>query len=298
MSVKISIVIINYNRKTEILKLLQVLSRQTYKNTEIIIVDNNSQDGGAEAIQKKYSRVKVIKLTKNLGIGGLNIGLEQAKGDILLMLDNDAMVEKNLCQEIIEYFKLNPQIDAINFKVDNHRPGHQRTIPHQSPKKAFGFPATAISHGAGAIKRRVFAKIGGFNSYYFIYGSEFEYGARALNAGFKISFYPAIVVDHKEAFSQIRQSGKSSYFVARNWVYFLYEFIPLKDLVDFMPFSSKMLAANSSRDWRKMGYYILGALVGLLTCSLIIPQRTKLAGQVLSQVKGGILGTHGFVYPW
>lgn len=295
---KISVIIINYNRKKEILNLCGMLCKQTYSNLEIIIVDNCSQDSGVDEIQKKYPQVKLIKLSKNLGFVALNLGMKKAKGDIFLMLDNDVEVELNFCQKVAEYFKNNPDVDAAAFGVINVNSGNKRTAPFRKPKSASGFETTIINGGAGAIRKKVFQRIGGLNEAYFIYGNEFEYGARALDAGFKLRYFPDIAVDHKEAFSSVRKSGKTAFFVGRNWIYFLYQFIPLKDLFDFLPFSSKIFIEGSVRAPRKIRYYLWGAVVGLLTFWKIVPKRTKLSEEVLRKVKGGILGINGFVYPW
>lgn len=295
---KISVIIINYNRKTEILNLIDLLNKQTYRNVEIIIVDNHSTDGGVDEIQKNHPQVRLVKLSKNLGFGALNIGMQKAKGDIFVMLDNDVEIELELCQKVVDYFNSNPDVDVLNFKVININSDNKRTIPHKKQKSPSGFEATVINGGAGAIRKEVFKKIGGLNAAYCIYANEFEYGARALDAGFKIRYFPDIFVYHKEAFSNIRKTGKSSFFVGRNWVYFLYEFIPLKDLIDFIPFSSKIFIENIAKAPRKIRYYIFGVIVGLLTFWRIIPKRRKLSPDVLRKVKGGILGTNGFVYPW
>lgn len=295
---KISVIIINYNRKDEVLKLIDLLNRQTYRSFEIIIIDNCSADNSADEIQKKHPQVKLIKLSKNMGFVALNLGMKKAKGDIFLMLDNDVEVELDFCQRVVEYFKNNPDVDAVAFKVVNVNSENRRTAPYRKPKSASGSETTIINGGAGAIKREVFDRIGGLNEAYFIYANEFEYGARALDAGFKLRYFPDIAVDHMEAFSGIRRSGKSSFFVGRNWIYFLYEFIPFKDLLDFMPFSSKIFVESSARAPQKIRYYLLGVIVGLLTCWRVVPKRRKLSPEVLRKVRGGILGTNGFVYPW
>lgn len=292
-------IIVSYNRKAEILKLISFLTKQTYPAFEIIVIDNASVDNPAALIKKRYPRVRITQLSRNAGFGVTNLGLRKAKGDLLMMLDNDVEVKKDLCQQVVSYFKKNPEVGSLCFRLDHYNSTHPRKIPHRKLKgKEVGWETTIINPGAGVITRDLYQRIGGMNADYFIYGNEFEYGARALEAGFKLRYEPMILVRHKEAASDIRKSGKSSFFVGRNWVWFLYEFIPFKDVLDLVFFSSKMMVENSRRSPPKTRHYLWGAVIGLLTCRRVVKKRRPLSGEVLKKVKAGILGTDGFVYPW
>ncbi|MFC1790429.1 glycosyltransferase family 2 protein [Patescibacteria group bacterium] len=298
---KISVIIVSYNRKEEILKLIDSLSRQTYPVFEIVIIDNASTNNPVPLIRKKYPQVKLTPLSKNTGFGATNLGLKKATGDLLMMLDNDVEVKSDLCQQVVAYFENNPEVGSLAFRINHYNSSHPRKIPHRSLKNKKGqeiWETTIINPGAGVIAKDLYEKIGGINADYFIYGNEFEYGARALEAGFKLRYEPAIVVRHKEAASNIRKSGKSSFFVGRNWIYFLYEFIPFRDLLDIFFFSSRAMVENSARTPQKTRHYLRGVMTGMLTCWQVIKKRRKLSGAVLKKVKAGILGTDGFVYPW
>jgi GT2 family glycosyltransferase len=106
----ISIIIVNYNGKKWLRKLFDSLLSQTYKNFEIIFVDNGSSDGSVEFVKNNYKddRIKIIKSDKNLGFaGGNNLGIKSAKGEYILLLNNDTWIENNFLERIISFYKNN-----------------------------------------------------------------------------------------------------------------------------------------------------------------------------------------------
>ena len=83
----ISIIIVNWNGKKWLRKCLDSLTKQTYKNYEIIFVDNASYDGSVKFIKENYPFAKIIVNSKNLGFaGGNNIGFRMSKGEFILLL--------------------------------------------------------------------------------------------------------------------------------------------------------------------------------------------------------------------
>ena len=74
MTPNLSLIILNYNRKKDLVELINSILKQTYKNFEIIVVDNASSDGSVEEIKRTYSGVKIVALEKNIGRSGHNKG--------------------------------------------------------------------------------------------------------------------------------------------------------------------------------------------------------------------------------
>lgn len=107
-----SIIIPNYNSKKWINKCIDSVLSQTYKNFELIIVDDMSTDNSAELI-KKYNdpRIKLIELDHKAYNGGTrNIGVENANGDYILFIDCDDWVNSNMC--LFEIAKVIQQTNA------------------------------------------------------------------------------------------------------------------------------------------------------------------------------------------
>ena len=78
----ISVVIPNWNGKKYLRDCLDSLYRGTYRDFEIIIVDNGSEDGSVDFVQRNYPEIKIISLQRNTGVShALNLGIENARGD-------------------------------------------------------------------------------------------------------------------------------------------------------------------------------------------------------------------------
>lgn len=92
----ISIVILNYNGVKYLSKTLELVFNINYSNKEIVIVDNCSTDGSIKFL-KKLKNIKLIENKKNLGYSaGKNIGVRQAKGKFILLLDEDILIDKEI----------------------------------------------------------------------------------------------------------------------------------------------------------------------------------------------------------
>lgn len=99
----ISIIIPTHNRAAEIDLCLESILASTYKDFEIIVVDNVSTDRTAEMMEEKYrDKVKLIKSDKNLMAGGgRNLGAKHATGDYLLFIDSDNIIDVNMIGELV-----------------------------------------------------------------------------------------------------------------------------------------------------------------------------------------------------
>lgn len=119
----ISIIIVNYNGRKWLKKLFDSLFSQTHKNFEIIFVDNASNDDSIEFIKDNYNddKIKIIKSKKNLGFSsGNNLGIKQAKGEYILLINNDTWVKKDFLKKLVNFYK-NNSFDIIGpIEADYH----------------------------------------------------------------------------------------------------------------------------------------------------------------------------------
>ena len=100
---KVSVIIVNYNGKELLEKCLDSLFKVEYDNFEVLIVDNNQSDNSIEFITKNYPSIIIIKLDSNKGFAEPNnIAAKIAKGDYLLLLNNDTVVTLNFISEMIK----------------------------------------------------------------------------------------------------------------------------------------------------------------------------------------------------
>ena len=93
-NIVLSVVIPNFNRKSDILELLGSLYDQKFEDFEIIVVDDNSTDGSIPAIKEQYPQTIIIPLPKNMGPAvARNFGIKSARGEIIVGLDSDTILQ-------------------------------------------------------------------------------------------------------------------------------------------------------------------------------------------------------------
>lgn len=97
----VSIIILNYNGINDTIECLDSLKQISYDNYEVIVVDNASSDNSSEALRKRDD-IKFIEADKNYGFAeGNNIGACHAKGELICLLNNDTVVDKDFLKEMI-----------------------------------------------------------------------------------------------------------------------------------------------------------------------------------------------------
>ena len=187
----VTVNILSFNRKDELRFTLTKVFEQNYKNIEVIVVDNASSDGTKEMVKSEFSAVNLIELKENIGIAGWNKGFEVAKGEYVLVLDDDSYPEKGTIIAGLSNFTSNMKLGIVAFNIFNSRTNSSETEEFVEKPKHFV--------GCGAIvNRKVFEKIGYFNKDYFIYYHELDYSARCYDAGFDIRYLEDVVVIHRQ----------------------------------------------------------------------------------------------------
>ena len=98
----ISIIILNYNSGNWLTECVDSLVKTNYKNYEIIVVDNFSVDNSHKICKEKFEQIILIENSENLGYcEGNNVGINEAKGDFLVILNPDTLVEPNWLDELV-----------------------------------------------------------------------------------------------------------------------------------------------------------------------------------------------------
>jgi len=122
---KVSIILVTYNNLELTKKCLESMEKfNYYKNCEIIVVDNMSQEDNTRefllAYEKRHSNVKIILNDKNGGFSyGNNIGIQAADGEYIILLNNDTIVTPNWIERIIEHFKQDNKIGMVGPRTNN-----------------------------------------------------------------------------------------------------------------------------------------------------------------------------------
>jgi GT2 family glycosyltransferase len=218
----VTVNILSFNRKDELRNTLTKVYEQDYKNIEVIVVDNASSDGSPEMVKEEFPDVILIKLDKNIGIAGWNRGFEVAKGEYILVLDDDSYPEKYTLNLGITY-TCKKKIDILALNVFNC----------YLNKFELEEDSYSCNHfiGCGVIlSQSIISNLGGFSEILFIYCHEFDYVVRAIENNYKIDFLSKAIILHRNTLKQnnIHPIKNPNYFFysSRNNFFLTFYYIP------------------------------------------------------------------------
>ncbi len=204
---KISVIIICYNRRGELKECISSVLKQTKYPDEIIVVDNNSTDGTETLFTNEEfspsSLIKYFKLEKNMGVaGGRNYGIKKASGDILVFIDDDALLKpEDALRKIADKFEKGPDTGILAFKIVDYDTKIIQGFPHidksLDPNKEF--ETSYFLGGATAVRKEVFKKCGPYPEDYFYSFEELDLGFRAIDKGYRIFYFPEVFVWHRRS---------------------------------------------------------------------------------------------------
>lgn len=251
---KVSIVIPNYNGKKYIETCILSLQKQTYKDFEVIFIDNNSIDGSCEFVIKNYPLVKVIKLDNNYGFSSaVNKGIKESKSEYVVLLNNDTEVESNWLEELIETIEKDKKIFSVCSKMVQYKDrskiddaGDEYNILGWAYKRGDGMPVEKYSKngqvfnscaGAAIYRRKVFNEIGYFDENFFAYMEDVDISYRAKIHGYNNMYCSNAIVYHiGSATSGSKYNSFKVKLAARNNIYVIYKNMPTAQLLINLPF--------------------------------------------------------------
>ncbi|MET1258065.1 glycosyltransferase family 2 protein [Flagellimonas sp. DF-77] len=236
----VSIITINYNESEVTLDMLRSLEELTYRNIEVIVVDNASPNDDPDRIKLEFPQVNLIKSEINLGFaGGNNLGVKAAKGAYLLFINNDTIVPPGFIEPLVETLEKDQGIGMVSPKIKFHwdasliqyagyTPMNQYTIRNNSigyhQKDEGGYDQageTESIHGAAMmVPKRVVDEVGMMTEIYFLYYEEHDWAEMIKRAGYKVYYQPASYILHKESLSTGKFSPLKTYYIARNRIVF------------------------------------------------------------------------------
>ncbi len=234
-SIKLSIVFLNFNKLEETEKTSNTLQSlcKNREDIEIIAVDNGSTDGTAEFLQRQKN-INAILLPDNTGIAGYSAGFEKAKGEFLLILDDDSS-PKDLVNidQTLEKFSLYPEIGLIAAHIQEPD-GKPQWSWHIPQSKNFSRSPAFIGCGF-IIKRALFKKIGWYPEHFFLYQNEIDVSFQVRLQGSDIFYDPDFIIVHRGIPSQ-RPGWRRVFFPTRNTLLLLRKYYP-QPQVSYLIFS-------------------------------------------------------------
>jgi GT2 family glycosyltransferase len=244
MTVKLSILIINWNGGTYLKDCISsIVSQKTSFIKEIIIFDNNSTDGSVEIIEKESKNLIIIKNHENIGFAlGNNEALKFCKGIYVLLLNPDTILKnENLLQIWMDYLDKNNEVALSGCKLifpdGSHQIGDAGYKPNFCslfsytlflskifPKifkgiflnKFYSDKPIEVDWICGAdmmIKRAILEKTYLFDDSIFMYAEDIEFGSRISSMGYKVMYLPFLEIIHLQGATQ-RIHGRAVYKTA------------------------------------------------------------------------------------
>jgi GT2 family glycosyltransferase len=251
----ISVIVVNFNGERYLGDCLESLSVQTFRDFEVIVVDNGSTDGSLDFIRKDFPWVKLIPLDKNTGFAmGNNTGFEASASKYIATLNNDTVVDKGWLKALYEVAETDRTIGMVASKILLGRNGREidsvgvLIYPDgMSRQRGRGeidegqfdrteevlFPSAC----AALYRREMLNKIGFFDEDFFSYCEDTDLGLRARLAGWKAVLASKAIVRHLYSQTAGKYSGLKAYHVERNHLWVLMKDLPVAYII-FSPIST------------------------------------------------------------
>lgn len=224
-NIRLSIVFLNFNRLEETRftseRLLEMINGRS--DIEIIAVDNNSADGTAEYLNDQSS-IKSILLKENGGIAGYNKGFELARGEYILVLDDDSCPQDyQTLDRIVGVLDSDSAIGVVacHIETPDGTPQWDWHLPHEyKPGKSPFFIGCGF-----AIRRLLFEKINWYPEAFFIYQNEIDVSFKVRMEGYEIFYDPDCRVVHRGVPSE-RPGWRCVFYPTRNTIWLIKKYYP------------------------------------------------------------------------
>ncbi len=239
--VKLSVIIVNYNVKYFLEQCLKAVQKAMMGiDGEVWVVDNNSVDGSVEMIHQKFDWVQLIANAENTGFSvANNQAIRASKGDYVLLLNPDTVVEEDSFAKCIAFMNNHPEAGALGVRMvdgsGNFLPESKRGLPTPEVAlyKMFGlnklFPKSKkfgryhlgflpenetneVEVLAGAfmfLRKETLEKVGLLDEAFFMYGEDIDLSYRIINGGYKNYYFPETSIIHYKGEST--KKGSANY---------------------------------------------------------------------------------------
>ncbi|GGG53815.1 glycosyl transferase family 2 [Bizionia arctica] len=217
-------------------------------DAEIIVIDNNSPDDSCEMVKHLFPKVKLIENKTNGGFStGNNIGIKQAKGEYLCILNPDTVVAEDTFTTLLRFADTLPDLGLLGCKLIDGKgdflPESKRNIPTPmvSIQKLLGYSEpyyanhlspdqigkVAMLVGAFMIvKKTVYLEVGGLDEDYFMYGEDIDLSYKVLKAGYQNYYNSDTTVIHFKGESTLKDKTYAKRFNGAMQLFFKKHFKP------------------------------------------------------------------------
>ena len=255
----VSVIVLNFNAKEFLVNCIDSIFDSNYQNFEVILVDNASNDQTYQICKEKHSRINLIINEKNLGYcGGNNVGIKKAKGEFVIILNPDTVVEPNWITEFLKSYKQFG--DAIYQPKFLSMDDHNMLLSSGQMINLFGF---GFSRGKGTFEKKedekinkigyasgtcmftsssIMKKLGFFDNFLFAYHDDLDLCWRAAMIKIPSCYVSNSIVFHPREGYVFKWSSLKFFLMERNRIYCIlthythktiFKMLPALILVDF-----------------------------------------------------------------
>jgi len=211
-------------------------------DAEIIVIDNNSPDDSCTMVKELFPSVKLIENKENSGFSkGNNIGVTQAKGEYLCILNPDTIVAEDTFTKLIDFTTSKDNIGIVGCQLIDGKgkflPESKRNIPTPkvSLKKMLGDAKDYYANHVqiestgkvdilvGAfmwLKKDVYEAVGGFDEAYFMYGEDIDLSYKVVKAGYENFYFGETTIIHFKGESTLKDSKYAKRFYGAMQIFY------------------------------------------------------------------------------
>ena len=213
---KVSIIITNHNAHRWLAECFASLRRQTYRNFEVIFVDNHSSDESIAFVQANYPETIIVRNERDEGFAsGNNIGVRHARGEFVLLLNTDTKVTDTFLDDLLFSFREIPKLGCVQPKLfwlyDPQKldscgsyftmTGFLQHVGNRQqaelPEYNAAFPVLSVKGACMMFRKSLLEKTGGlFDDDYYCYFEETDFCFRVWLAGYECWYYPKASIYH------------------------------------------------------------------------------------------------------
>lgn len=240
-----SVVVVNYNGLRYLDTCLEALLTQDLDGgMEILVVDNGSADGSSEHVRRRFPAVKIVEPGANLGFAaGNNLGIEQARGHYVVLINNDTRAGHGWLAALIHAARAQPRVGAVTSKlVFLDRPGVIQNAgtmllsdgsgadrgageddhgQYDRREEVFGLCGCAV-----LLDREMLEDVGGFDPTFFAYYEDTDLSWRMRLRGWRVLYEPAALVEHVHSGTSREWSPFFTFHVDRNRLFMIVKNAP------------------------------------------------------------------------
>lgn len=200
---RVAVVVITHQRRGELLGALDRLLALP-ERPHVVVVDNGSTDGTADAVRRRFPSVELIASPENLGAVGRNLGVARLRTPYVAFCDDDTWWEPGSLRTAADALDAHPRLAVVTARIVVEPGGREDPIVPElrdSPVRgAAWLPGPALGSflaGASVLRRTAFEEVGGFSARLWLGGEEELMAGDLAARGWELCYLPALTVHHR-----------------------------------------------------------------------------------------------------